>query len=156
ADDRPPVGPVGVDAPDAPAGAVAQALRFERAEDDPAVLQDDRVQGAADVEVADLLDVRAVVVHDEQLHAQVMPLPGRYQAGPVADDGDAAARQRTGVHVADGPAGGRPAGAPGIGGPLLPRQALGLARLDVDLVDVGTTLAAGVVEVGVVDVLRVE
>ena len=57
ADDRVPVGAVGMDAPDAPGDAAVQALRFERAEHDPAVLEDDRVQGAADVEVADLLDV---------------------------------------------------------------------------------------------------
>ena len=48
---------------------VAQALRFQRAEHDPAVLQDHRVQGHAEVQVADLLDVAAVVVHDEQLQA---------------------------------------------------------------------------------------
>ncbi len=44
---------------------------LQRAEHDAAVLEDDRVQGAAEVEVADLLDVAAVVVHDEQLQGDL-------------------------------------------------------------------------------------
>ena len=43
-DDRPPVGAVGMDAPDAPLGAIAQTLRFERTEDDATVLEHDRMQ----------------------------------------------------------------------------------------------------------------
>ena len=61
---------VGMDRPDAPQVMAAQALRFERAEHDPAVLEDDRVQGHAEVQVADALDVAAVVVHDEQLQGE--------------------------------------------------------------------------------------
>ena len=59
-----------MDGPDAPEVMAAQALRLERAEHDPAVLQDDRVQGHAEVQVADALDVAAVVVHDEELQGQ--------------------------------------------------------------------------------------
>ena len=63
AQDRPPVGAVGMNAPDTPATAVAHSLGFERAEDEATVLEDRGVQGAPDVEVADLLDVAAVVAH---------------------------------------------------------------------------------------------
>src|SRR5262249_42206464 len=43
-----------------------------------------------------------------------------------------------------------------VGRPLLVRQADGLAGLDVDLVHIGPAPAADIVEVGVVDPLRVE
>ena len=48
---------VGMDAPEAPQDRVAQPLRFQRAEHDPAVLEDDRMQGHAEVQMADPLDV---------------------------------------------------------------------------------------------------
>ena len=48
-----PVGAVGMDAPDAPVQIVAKALVFQRAEHDAPVLEDHRVQGAGDVQVAD-------------------------------------------------------------------------------------------------------
>ena len=56
ADDRVPVGAIGMNAQDAPAGVVL-ALNFDRAEDDAAILEHDRVQGLADVQVADLFHV---------------------------------------------------------------------------------------------------
>src|SRR5262249_46848457 len=139
AEDRPPVGAIGMNAPDASLAAVAQALRFERAEEDAAVLKDHRVQGAADVEMADLLDIPAVVVHDEELHGRTTSLPGRCQAVAVADERDPASRQRARVHVVNA----RPGPGlsllrhAGVGRPLLLRQTNGPASFDVDLVDVG-------------------
>src|SRR5262249_16467465 len=131
-------------------------------EDDAAVLQDDRVEGLGDVEVADLLHVGAVVVHDEQLDGP-LPTAGRLQAVAVADEGDAAPRQRAGVHVVNAvpPGGAVPVprlqgGGPRVGRPLLPREADDLPRLHMDLVDVGAAGAADVVEVGVVDPPGVE
>ena len=79
----------------------AQALRFERAEHDPAVLQDDRVQGHAEVQVADHLDVAAVVVHDEQLQRDVRIAARRLEAVAVADEDHLAAGQRAGAEVED-------------------------------------------------------
>src|SRR5262245_18754899 len=67
ADDGPPVGAVGMNAPDAPIEIVAKTLVFQGAEHDAAVLEHDRVQGAADIEVADHFHVAAVVVHDKEL-----------------------------------------------------------------------------------------
>ncbi len=150
ADDRVPVGAVGMNAEDTPAGIVF-ALDFKRTEDDAAILEHDRVQGLADVQVADLFDVGAVVVHDEQLQRPLREAR-RLQAVAVADEGDPAPRQRAGVHVADPPGGGRlPVGDARVGRPLLLREAHGPARLDVDLADVGAPVAADVVEVRVVD-----
>ena len=99
ADDRVPVGAVRVDAPDAPRDTAVNALRFERTEYDAAVLQYGRVQGAADVDVPDLLDVRAVVVHREELvrHARVAAWHLHLVAG--AGERDAPARQRARAEV---------------------------------------------------------
>src|SRR5262249_59469202 len=82
AQDRPPVGAVGMHAPDAPAAAVAHPLRFECAEDEAAVLEDRRVQGAADVEMADLLDIRPVLGHDEERQRRATPAAWRREAVP--------------------------------------------------------------------------
>ena len=53
----------------------------------------------ADVEVADLLDVRAVVVHHEELQGIDRIAARRLESVAVADERDSAARQRAGVHV---------------------------------------------------------
>src|SRR5436190_795544 len=45
AHERSPARAVGVNGPDAPQMMAAEALRFERAEHDSAILEDDRVQG---------------------------------------------------------------------------------------------------------------
>src|SRR5262249_55489594 len=155
---RAPVGAVGMNAPDAPAARVAQALRFEGAEEDTSVLEDDRVQGTADVEVADLLDVAAVIVHDEELHGRAIAPAWPQKAIAVADKGDAPPRQRAGVHVVNALPGRRLAllPNPGVACPLLPCQAHRLACLRVDLVHVGAAASGQVVEVSVIDPLRVE
>ena len=75
----------------------AQPLRFERAEHDPAILEDDRVQGHAEVQMADALDVAAVVVHDEQLQGEGVggvAGVGRLEGVAVADEDELAAGQR--------------------------------------------------------------
>src|SRR5262249_34822564 len=101
ADDRPPVAAVGMDAPDAPGDAAVYALRFERAENDPAILEDDRVQGAADVDVADLLDVAAVVVHDEELVGHARIAARHLELIARAGEGQPTAGQRAGAEVVD-------------------------------------------------------
>src|SRR5437016_4111643 len=97
ADDRFPARAVGVDAPDAPVDAAAQPLRLQRAEDDSAIGEHDRVQSAADVEMADLLDVAAVLVHDIELERILRIASRRLDPIAVTGEDDLAARQRAGA-----------------------------------------------------------
>src|SRR5262249_35462287 len=90
AEKRTPVRSIRMNGPDAPEVVAAQPLRFERAEHKPAVLQDDRVQGHAEVQVADALDIAAVVVHDKQLQCKRV----RRVAGVDALEGVAVADER--------------------------------------------------------------
>ena len=77
---------------------VRRPLRFQRAEHDPAVLKDDGVQSHAEVEMADALDVGAVVVHHEELQGVRQPFRGP-KGVAIAREDQLAARQRTGAHV---------------------------------------------------------
>ena len=80
----------------------AQALRFERAEHDPAVLEHDRDAGAMPrLRWPIFSTFVAVVVHDEQLQARCRIALGRAEAVAVAGEDDLAARQRAGAEVED-------------------------------------------------------
>src|SRR5205823_1737416 len=70
AEQRAPVAAVGMDGPESPQVMAAQSLRFQRAEHDAAILEDHRVERHAQVEIADALDVVAVVVHGEELQGE--------------------------------------------------------------------------------------
>src|SRR5262245_25551877 len=87
-----------MDAPQAPQDAAAQALGLQRAEDDAAILQRHRMQGHTDVEMADTLNVLAVLVHEEQLQGRRGML-GRDESVAVASEGEAASRQWARAHV---------------------------------------------------------
>ena len=111
------------------------------------------MQRHAQVQVADALDVAAVVVHDEQLQASGGSRLGGRKRVAVAGEDHLAARQRAGARVEDAVADRvlaglrraevlRPVAGAGVGRELLLRQPDDLARLDVDLVDVGTGRAA--------------
>ena len=84
-EDRSPVGAVRMDAPQAPKDPYSQALRLQRAEQNSSVYQADGVQGHAEVEVPDQLDVAAVIVHDEQLERRPWVLRGREPVS-IADE----------------------------------------------------------------------
>src|SRR5579872_7317592 len=106
ADERLPGSTIGVDGPDAPkvSGAVmpaAQALVLRGAEDDSSILEDGRVQRATEVEMADLFDVAAVFVHDEQLRDGIerIDILGGMKGVAVAGEEDLAAGYRAGAHV---------------------------------------------------------
>src|SRR5262249_13949118 len=95
ADERVPVGAVGMDRPNAPKDVTANALRLECAVHNPTVGQRDWMQRAGDVEVADLLQVRRVVVladafmavvHDEELEGDRGVSLGRAEAVAVAGE----------------------------------------------------------------------
>ena len=101
AGERTPVGAVGVNGPDAPLLVAAQALRFQRAEHHPAVLEGDGMEGAAEVHRPDQLDVAAVVVHDEQLHGGLGLLADAAIAIAIADEHDLAAGHGAGGQVVD-------------------------------------------------------
>src|SRR5262245_17102828 len=110
ADERVPIGAVGVDGPDAPKDVTANALRFKRAVHDSAVGQHHWMQCARDVEVADLLQVRRVVVladafiavvHDEELESNSRVSLGGTEAVAIAGEDDAAAGQRARSHAED-------------------------------------------------------
>ena len=75
ADDRPPIAAVGMDAPQAPLKRAAQPLVLKAAEHDPPILEHDRMQGRAEVQMADLFDVVAVLVHDKQLQSGTIHPP---------------------------------------------------------------------------------
>ena len=64
-------------------------------------LRIDRVQGHAEVQMADHLDVAAVVVHDEQLQARLRVALRRLEAVAVAGEDDLAAGQRARAQVED-------------------------------------------------------
>ena len=100
-DDRLPTAAVGPNRPDAPGDAAVNALRFQRAEDDAAILEDDGVQGAADVDVANLLDVAAVVVHDVQLIGDARIAARYLDLIARAGEGEPAAGHGTRPHVVD-------------------------------------------------------
>jgi len=145
-----------------------QPLALHAAEDDAAVLEDDRVQRAAEVEVADAFDIYPPspplqtggillfpplrrggfggVVHDEELQGRKA---SRAERVAVAGEHHLAARQRTGPEVEDAircvrfPFGGgakisRPVRRARVRRALAVRQPHDLATLDVDLVNVGT------------------
>src|SRR5262245_56127736 len=102
-DDRIPVRPVGMNAPQAPRQRVALALVFERAEHDAPVAQHDGVQGRADIEMTDRFHVAAIIVHDKQLQVDVESIvgwPRRYETVAIAGEHDLAAWQRARAHVA--------------------------------------------------------
>src|SRR5262249_189079 len=69
-EERAPVGAIGMDGPDTPQVMAAQALRLQRAEHNPAVLEDDGVQGAPQVQVADAVHIAAILVHDVELEGK--------------------------------------------------------------------------------------
>src|ERR1019366_8981940 len=108
--------------------------------------------------MTDLLDVLAVIVHDEELHGRAMSAARRHEAVTVADEGDLAAGERTGVHVVD---------TlferslfwqwrTGVARPLLLSQADNLASLDVDLEHIGAAAPGQIVEMSVVNPLSVK
>src|SRR5262249_19884614 len=70
ADNGLPTGAVWQDRPQAPDALIAESLRLEAAEYHAAVAQDGRVQRRTEIDVADHLDVLAVVVHGKQLQAR--------------------------------------------------------------------------------------
>src|SRR5437763_2354225 len=86
ADDWSPVGAGGMDAPDAPQDRVVSALRFQRAEGNPAIPEDHRMQGAGDVQPAGLLYVGTVVVHHEQLQGNLRIAARRHMGVAVAGE----------------------------------------------------------------------
>src|SRR5262249_40151288 len=149
--ERCPAGAVGMNGPDAPVQIGAKPLVFQRAEHDAPILENHRVQGAGDVEVADHFHVAAVVIHDKQLEGDVeahVIAMRHLKAVAVAGEHDLAARQRTGAQIANRirlggfTSLGRavvpgPRGSTGVRGELLTGQADNLPGLDVDLVDVG-------------------
>src|SRR5262249_49404536 len=63
--DGAPVGAVGMNAPDAPIQIGAKTLIFQGTEHDAPILENHRMQGAADVEVADHFHVAAAAIHDK-------------------------------------------------------------------------------------------
>src|SRR4051812_32195 len=76
----------------------AQALRFEGAEHDSAIFQNDRVEGHAQVQVADAVDIFAVVIHDEELQGQGarrVAGVGRLEGVAVADKDQPSTGHRT-------------------------------------------------------------
>src|ERR1043166_8689672 len=95
-----------MDRPQAPEAMAAQPLRFERAEHDPAVLENDRMQRHAEIEIADAIYVglphprplsrraRGVwVVHDEKLQSERVrggTGGGRLEGVAIADEDDLA------------------------------------------------------------------
>ena len=136
-----------MNAPQAPERRRSQPLRFERAEDQTPVHQNDRVERRPQVQVSDALDVRPIIIHDEELHRLEKTLRGPERVA-VAGERHLAARQRTGARVehtvGDEVFAGlrrakvvRPAARAGVGRELLMRQPHDPPRLDVDLVDIG-------------------
>ena len=108
ADQRSPIGAVGVNGPNAPRDTAANALGFERAEHDAAVGEHDGVQCTRDIQVPDFLEVgRGVVfcevgvtvIHHEQLQCDNRVALGRAKGVTVAGKDDSPARQGTRSHV---------------------------------------------------------
>jgi hypothetical protein len=143
------------------------ALRLEGAEQDAAVPEHDGVQRAADVEVADLFHVAAVLVHDEELVGDPRIAARHLDLIARAREDHAAAGQGARAQVVDAPS--RPpicigrsglgfveGQAAGVGRRLLVRQPHCLSALDVDPVNVGALPEAAEIEVRVVDGLPVE
>ena len=99
-----------MDRPDAPEDLAADALRFERAEHDPAIFEHDRVQRAGDVQMADLLEVRRVSSSPMLVSRSSMTKScsaigrvalRRAEAVAVAGERKPPAGQRTRAHVVD-------------------------------------------------------
>ena len=101
ADDRCPVGAVGMDTPDAPHDRIVNALRFERAEQNASVSHDHGMQSAGDVDVAHLLDVGSVIVHHKQLQRVPRIAAGRHMRVAVAGEHHPATGNRAGPKVVD-------------------------------------------------------
>src|SRR6185369_8040953 len=100
---RTPARAVGIDAPESPQNVAAQSLRFERAEHDASVREHDRMQGARDVEMADLLDVLSQtivrVIHHEKLQCDGGITFRWLESIAVAGENNSSAGQRTCTHV---------------------------------------------------------
>jgi len=169
-DERPPVSPIGVDRPDAPVALVAQALALVGGEHDAPVPERGGVQCAANGHRGDGGDVRAVVVHDEQLEGGERVAFGREKRVAVADKDDFPAREGRGAEVEDAVAqpvvfGGRvngvgfvPVTRAGVGREFLEGQLFDLARAEVDAVDVRPfvgQVAALIVQVFGLDVVEI-
>src|SRR5262249_3514386 len=97
-----PVSAVGMDRPNSPQDVAAPALRFERAIHDAAVLENDGVQRAGDIQMADLLeiggrvvvaDVGVAVIHDEELQGDGRIAAGGAEAVAIAGENELAAGQ---------------------------------------------------------------
>ena len=62
-----PIAAVGPDGPKTPDALVAQSLGFVTGKHDATIFQDCRMQRAAQVQMANLLDVFSIIIHHEQL-----------------------------------------------------------------------------------------
>ena len=104
-DQRRPAGAVGIDGPDTPEDVAADALGFERAEHDAAIGEHDGMERAAEVEMADFLDVRAAagvgVIHHEELQGDGGVAFGGTEAVAIAREDEASAGERVRSHVED-------------------------------------------------------
>src|SRR5690606_3970215 len=97
-----PSRPVGMDGPDPPEDVASNALRLERAIENSSVAENDRMERARDVEVADLLEVSWIlvvadrlvpVVHDEELQRDTRIALRRTKAVAVRREREAPVRE---------------------------------------------------------------
>ena len=101
ADDGVPLPAVGVDRPERPDASIAQSLVLLRAEEEATVAKDRRVKNARRRHRRDQRDVRAVLVHDEDLHRGIRVALCRLDAVSIRGEGDAATRNRARTEVED-------------------------------------------------------